>query len=99
MKNLLENTRIHTTSKKILISIKSELEKIHLTYSDQGVFQGNLEKLGTLFYKHDSQKGSGIGLYLSQKLLNKMNGNLKISKVDSGLVFDLEFKKSEDVNA
>ena len=99
MKNLLENTRIHTNSKKINIAVKADSHRVCLTYEDHGEFSGDVEKLGTLFYKHNSRKGSGIGLYLSQKLLDKMNGSLAISKTGSGLKFDLFFKKSEDVNA
>lgn len=99
IKNLLENTRIHTTSKKIIINIESSLEQVKLRYQDGGIFKGDLTKLGTLFYKHNSTKGSGIGIYLSQKLLEKMAGNLSIIPNDNGLTFDLTFKKSEEVNA
>ncbi len=99
MKNLLENTRIHTSSKKIQITITTEQNNIKLSYFDNGEFNGDLAKLGNLFYKHNSTKGSGIGLYLSQKLLDKMHGALIITKINAGLKFDLLFRKSEDVNA
>ena len=99
MKNLLENTRVHTTSKKIQINITEENKTVHFSYFDQGQFKGDLEKLGTLFYKHNSSKGSGIGLYLTQKLLEKMYGNLVVTKIDNGLKFDLSFKKSEEMHA
>lgn len=99
LKNLLENTRIHTSSKTIDIEISEDKEFVKLIYVDHGEFKGELNKLGTLFYKHNSTKGSGIGLYLSQKLLEKMDGDLIVSKLGSGLKFDLTFRKSEDVNA
>ncbi|MBC7430385.1 MAG: HAMP domain-containing histidine kinase [Bacteriovorax sp.] len=99
MKNLLENTRIHSGSRKIKIAVINEGYRVRLTYEDQGVFKGDVKKLGTLFYKHNSRRGSGIGLYLSQKLLDKMNGSLYISQSGPGLQFDLLFKKSEDLNA
>lgn len=99
MKNLLENTRLHTTSKKININISSGPKQVQVTYIDHGAFSGDLGKLGTLFYKHNSRRGSGIGLYLSQMLLDKMHGNLKVSYEGIGLKFDLLFKKSEDLNA
>jgi signal transduction histidine kinase len=99
LKNLLENTRIHTASTKIQISITEDQKHVHFSYVDYGEFNGELEKLGTLFYKHNSSKGSGIGLYLSQKLLEKMDGDLVVTKISSGLKFDLIFKKSEDVHA
>jgi signal transduction histidine kinase len=99
IKNLLENTRNHTASKKITINIECLHKEVKLSYEDGGIFKGDLTKLGTLFYKHNSTKGSGIGIYLSQKLLEKMDGNLSITPKDNGLKFDLTFKKSEEVNA
>lgn len=99
MKNLLENTRIHTNSKKIEIIISTDHQKVRLSYIDHGDFKGDIEKLGTLFYKHNSTKGSGIGLYLSQKLLDKMHGSLSIIKANHGLKFDLLFQKSEEIHA
>jgi signal transduction histidine kinase len=99
LKNLLENTRIHTSSKKIKIDIIEDQKYVKLTYVDFGEFKGDLEKLGTLFYKHNSTKGSGIGLYLSQRLMDKMDGSLEVTKNQMGLQFDLVFKKSEELNA
>lgn len=99
VKNLLENTRIHTTSKKIVIKISEDQHRVKFSYFDHGEFKGDIEKLGTLFYKFNSTKGSGIGLYLTQKLLEKMDGRLDINRIENGLRFDLSFKRSEDVNA
>lgn len=99
LKNLLENTKLHTSSKKIQIEIKEEKEFIQFTYFDFGEFRGEIEKLGILFYKHNSTKGSGIGLYLGQKLLEKMSGSFQIYKNQNGLKFELRFKKSEDFDA
>lgn len=99
MKNLLENTRIHTSSKKIHIKITQDKKHVNFSYFDHGEFKGDLEKLGTIFYKHNSTKGSGIGLYLSQKLLEKMDGDLVVTKHHGGLKFDLSFKRSEEINA
>ncbi|MEA9356418.1 HAMP domain-containing sensor histidine kinase [Bacteriovorax sp. PP10] len=99
MKNLLENTRIHTTSKKIQIKITEDKKVLKFSYFDHGEFKGELEKLGTIFYKHNSTKGSGIGLYLSQKLLEKMDGDLTVTPRAGGLQFDLTFKRSEEINA
>lgn len=98
IKNLFENTRIHTNSEKVLISIKKDKDQVVLTYQDEGSFTGDIKKLGTLFYKHNSSKGSGIGLYLTNKLLSKMDGKLDISGNDH-LIFSLTFKSSEDIHA
>jgi len=92
VKNLIQNTRIHTKSNQITISAKSTENNFTLTYKDEGQFEGNLKKLGNLFYKHNSSKGSGIGLYLSKKLIKRMNGNLVITQdlnKGPGLIFNI----------
>ncbi len=99
LKNLMENTRLHTQSQKIKMMISSDKNYVYLNYMDQGEFSGKIERLGSLFYKHNSSKGSGIGLYLSQKLLEKMGGYFLITKKDKGLSFNLTFKKSEESRA
>lgn len=98
IKNLLENTRIHTRSKDVKIKITESNNDVLVTYQDQGEFKGDRTKLGTLFYKFNSSKGSGIGLYLTNKLLYKMKGELKISG-DKNLIFNLRFKSGEDLHA
>jgi signal transduction histidine kinase len=98
IKNLLENTRIHTKSQNVKIKIAEKGQHVTMVYSDDGDFQGDKNKLGTLFYKFNSSKGSGIGLYLTSKLLDKMNGTLLISG-EKNLVFTLNFKSGEDLRA
>lgn len=98
IKNLFENTRIHTKSQNVKIKINQTEQNVILTYQDQGEFYGDKNKLGTLFYKHNSSKGSGIGLYLTNKLLQKMRGELRIGG-DKNLIFVLTFNRSEDLRA
>lgn len=92
LKNLFENTKAHTEEKKANIKIDQKEDAIILVYNDGGIFQGEIEKLGNLFYKFNSAKGSGIGLYLIKKLMEKMSGNLVVEN-KSNLVFTLYFKK------
>lgn len=92
IKNLIQNTRNHTKSIEIDITGSIESENFTITYRDGGIFEGNIKKLGNLFYKHNSSKGSGIGLYLSKKLIKRMNGSLKITQdlsVGKGLIFEI----------
>jgi signal transduction histidine kinase len=94
-KNLFENTRNHTKSPNVKIKAHQTENSVILTYQDEGVFSGEKNKLGTLFYKHNSSKGSGIGLYLTSGLLEKMHGKLDIVTTPQ-LIFTLTFKKSEE---
>lgn len=91
LKNLFENTKNHTEEKKVSIDIERKQNATVLTYSDGGVFKGDPKKLSTLFYKYNSSKGSGIGLYLSKRLMEKMGGEIIIS-TNPQLLFKLVFK-------
>jgi len=91
-KNLLENTLIHGQQKKVWIETKDTLEGVQMVYEDKGKFLGDIQKLGTLFYKHNSKKGSGIGLYLTKTLMNKMQGTWSFQSTDC-MRFFFTFKK------
>ena len=91
-KNLLENTLIHGQQKKVWIETKDTLDGVQMVYEDKGKFQGDIQKLGTLFYKHNSKKGSGIGLYLTKTLMEKMQGTWNFQSSNS-MRFFFTFKK------
>ncbi len=97
IRNLLENTRSHATSKKASINILFKENNVVLTYQDDGFFDGDINRLGTLFYKHNSTKGSGIGLYLAKRLMQKMNGNLAIIQNNGNLLFEITFQSAIEV--
>ncbi len=95
-KNLLDNTKKHSKTKTVNISIKKNLNTIDLNYNDGGNFHGDRKKIGSLFYKFSSNKGTGIGLYLCKKLMKKMGGNFYIS-FSPNLNFNLVFPRSKDL--
>jgi signal transduction histidine kinase len=92
LKNLIENTKNHSDSKLVKVEISETEIGVTFIYSDSGSFNGDITKLGDLFYKHDSKKGSGIGLYLIKKFMKLMNGQAVFSN-ESGLSTTLEFKR------
>lgn len=98
LKNLFENTKNHSKSKNVKITIKPISPFTHLIYRDGGKFNGDRHKIATLFYKHNSTKGSGIGLYLTKKLTDKMQGSFFIT-FEPEIVFEFHLKSSEDKNA
>jgi signal transduction histidine kinase len=95
-RNLFENTlRHHKKAEKILIEVTRVGHMVEVLYDDHGTkFSGDKEKLGHLFYKYNSSKGSGIGLYLIQSLMKKMHGQFEIIHSER-LKFKLSFKASE----
>lgn len=96
LKNLMENTKNHSSREQVIIKIDEVSPKVIMDYCDGGVFMGDPSRLGTLFYKHNSSKGSGIGLYLSQKLLRKMKGDFQLHLDDQKKIsFKLKFQSGE----
>ena len=94
-KNLIENTGRHTPSKNVDITIKQGPHNlVELIYDDHGIFEGDPQKIATLFYKHNSSKGSGIGLYLVKKLMSAMKGSFRIQGIPS-IKFVLDFEKGD----
>lgn len=91
-RNLIENSLIHTGKDPVQIKIAPSKESQDLIiYSDNGPkFDGDIDSLGKLFYKHNSPKGSGIGIYLIKKLMKSMNGECVVN-ANENLVFYLRF--------
>ncbi len=90
IKNLIENTKGHTDSTSVELSLTPHPKGVDFTYSDGGQFAGEKSKLGELFYKHNSSRGSGIGLYLISKLMERMGGSACF-EVDQSLTTRLTF--------
>lgn len=92
-RNLFENTLRHNpNTSQISIKTQRRGELVDVIFDDFGKkFGGSKERLGEIFYKHNSSKGSGIGLYLIKSLMKKMHGSLKIESLDR-LRFIMTFK-------
>lgn len=91
-RNLFENTLRHNKEAKMVsIACHKRGPCVEITYDDHGKkFTGDMNLLGSLFYKFESSKGSGIGLYLIKNLMRKMQGQLEILNEDR-LKFRLTF--------
>lgn len=95
-KNLFENTLVHTRSKQATISLSCDHQSgiTSIQYNDHGKFSADIIKLGQLFYKHQSPKGSGIGIYLISQLMLQMSATLTLSS-ENGLQYCLAFNSKE----
>jgi signal transduction histidine kinase len=98
-RNLIENTLRHNPgTKKITVSSVPEGKYVIVTYDDHGKkFSGPADRLGELFFKYDSSKGSGIGLYLIKSLMKKMRGNFEVKNTDR-LQFVMSFESAGGEN-
>lgn len=95
-RNLFENTVRHNKdTKQVIITAQKKGPMVEVLYDDFGKkFTGDPRHLGELFYKFNSSKGSGIGLYIIKSLMRKMHGHLEIIN-DERLQFRLTFKTGE----
>ena len=97
-RNLMENTVRHNgPSAAVTITSQKIGDQVEVIYDDHGQhFSGQVQRLGDLFYKFNSTKGSGIGLYLIKNLMRKMQGRLEILNQDR-LQFRLTFQAASGV--
>lgn len=95
-RNLFENTLRHNkNTPKVSVTAVKKGQLVEILFDDHGQkFKGDLSHLGELFYKYNSSKGSGIGLYLIRNLMLKMSGEFKIENTDR-LKFYLTFVAPE----
>lgn len=77
-RNLFENTLQHSSSREVVIEITKTSPLVHFEYRDGGSYLGPRDKMTQLFFKHNSARGSGIGLYLIKSLTTHMKGSFQI---------------------
>jgi len=95
-RNLFENSIRHGNFGPVKIKLGESEKFIIINYQDKNSFSGDLNKLGTIFYKHSSPKGSGIGLYLSKKIIESFSGSLAINSTkDNNLIFTVKLIRSK----
>ena len=96
--NIIQNAVEHSKTKKIQISIKEEFRKIFIAIKDFGVGiePDDLEHIFDRLYKCDKARnkvGSGLGLYITKELIEKMNGCINVeSKIGEGTEFEIIFE-------
>lgn len=96
--NIIQNAVEHSKTKKIQISIKESNRKIFITIKDFGVGiePDDLEHIFDRLYKCDKARnkvGSGLGLYITKELIEKMNGCIDVkSEIGEGTEFEIIFE-------
>lgn len=93
LRNLIENSLKHTKKERVEVEIRFDSQGF--SYKDNGdAFNGDPKRLGDLFYKYNSPKGSGIGIFLIKRLTRKMRAQFKLGFSPS-LTYRFTFQPGE----
>lgn len=95
--NLLSNAIRYADLSKpnpsIRIDIKIRKSEIVIDFSDNGIgiAQEHQDKIFEMFYRaHSDSKGSGLGLFIFDKTIKRMNGSVEVeSEVGKGTIFHI----------
>jgi len=96
LRNLFQNALVHGRADAIDIRLcDASGSKVAMQIEDNGNgSESNAADLGRLFTRPTSRSGSGVGLYISRRLVKRMNGFLTLSRGARGLLATLELQKA-----
>lgn len=100
-RNLFQNSYLH--GQATCVDIRPELRQNFwvITVSDNGKgFKGKHHELGSQLLSTRSEKGNGLGLYLTRDLLQRMNGEIAFTDQSAnGFTVSLSLRAVEEQNA
>lgn len=98
--NIIQNAVEHSKTKKIQITVREKREEVIIKIKDFGVGINSvdLEHIFDRLYKCDKARnkvGSGLGLYITKELVEKMNGCIDVvSEIGKGTEFKINLKNT-----
>lgn len=98
LNNIIQNAIEHSKTKEIYISIKEKNKNLIIKIEDMGIGinEKDIEHIFDRLYKcnkNRNNKGSGLGLFITKELVEKMNGNIRVkSIVNKGTCFEISIK-------
>jgi signal transduction histidine kinase len=74
---------------------------IEVRDNGEGISEEHLSKIFDMFYRaSNTSAGTGLGLYICKEILNKMNGEIKVSSVkNEGTTVFIKIPLEENINA
>lgn len=95
--NLVQNAVIHGRAHGVTIAVTSGSHRTEIVVSDDGSgFRGDYKLLGRLFTRHTRSSGSGVGLYISRRLIRRMGGTIEFAPgIDGGFTASLSLPTAE----
>ncbi len=87
LRNLVENSLRHGDRELIHIDVQASASNkgVTLAYRDDGRgFDGDPTRLGRLFMRGNTSRGTGVGLYLVRVLMDRMGGDVEFTVAEGG---------------
>lgn len=105
--NLIENAIKYTPSGDVIVDVAGDDSMVTISVKDSGIGipTEDLSHLFQKFYRVDNSEtreigGTGLGLYLSRRLAENMNGRIKVeSEFKKGSTFSLEIPRASKESA
>lgn len=103
--NLIENAVKYTTKDMpVFVSLEEKKGRIYLEVKDngKGIPAEEKQKIFTKFYRignaaTKAAKGTGLGLYLTKKIVEQHNGNISVTdNVPGGAIFTIQLQSSPE---
>ncbi len=84
-----DTRRVEVTT---LYDHKERMARVRVTDTGSGIEKEDLERIFGVFVSHKGGRGTGLGLPVSQKILQEHGGHIRVeSQPDQGSTFTLEF--------
>ncbi len=87
LRNLVENAQRHGDREPIRINVQALRGRhgVEVRVRDHGGgHDGDPSRLGQLFQRSDSSRGTGVGLYLVRVLMERMGGSVEFANAEGG---------------
>ncbi len=95
--NLIGNAIRHGDASRIDITVESKGDFYEIRIADDG--RGIPDEIkGLIFdegFSHGDTQGSGLGLYISKRIVEAYNGTIEVGESKSGAVFIIRLRKSK----
>jgi len=101
--NVLNNAfqAINDENGKINVCLRENKKYLLVDIEDNGIgmSQNTIEQIFDPFFSKKASQSTGLGLYLSLRIMKKHKGDIKVkSKITQGTVISLEFLKKREIN-